>query len=159
MAIALFALSALPHPLQALARGFQQLAVLTQPRGGGPCMPNAAGPTSSEAGAGRPGAAAIPAPGGNRAGSGIHPRPLRGNWPFTVQPRAPQPAPATGGPPPASAHRAALHAAAVPRPTAGRGSSLRRITGSGTGRIVLSGRMADVCAELDRLAALEAAQA
>ena len=29
----------------------------------------------------------------------------------------------------------------------------------GAGRMVISGRMADVCAELDRLAALEAAQA
>jgi hypothetical protein len=28
----------------------------------------------------------------------------------------------------------------------------------GAGRMVISGRMADVCAELDRLAALEAAQ-
>ncbi|RYF74651.1 MAG: hypothetical protein EOO22_06585 [Comamonadaceae bacterium] len=30
-------------------------------------------------------------------------------------------------------------------------------TGRASGRVVLSGRMADVCAELDRLAALEAA--
>ncbi|MBP8148516.1 MAG: hypothetical protein KAY21_02240 [Limnohabitans sp.] len=30
---------------------------------------------------------------------------------------------------------------------------------AGAGRMVISGRMADVCAELDRLAALEAAQA
>jgi len=30
---------------------------------------------------------------------------------------------------------------------------------NGAGRMVISGRMADVCAELDRLAALEAAQA
>lgn len=29
--------------------------------------------------------------------------------------------------------------------------------GRGTARVVISGRMADVCAELDRLAALEAA--
>jgi hypothetical protein len=31
--------------------------------------------------------------------------------------------------------------------------------GPSTGRVVISGRMADVCAELDRLAALEAASA
>jgi hypothetical protein len=31
-----------------------------------------------------------------------------------------------------------------------------RIVHGNTGRIVISGRMADVCAELDRLAALEA---
>jgi len=30
--------------------------------------------------------------------------------------------------------------------------------GRATGRMVISGRMADVCAELDRLVALEAAQ-
>ena len=32
-------------------------------------------------------------------------------------------------------------------------------SGRGNGRVVISGRMADVCAELDRLAALEAAGA
>lgn len=32
-----------------------------------------------------------------------------------------------------------------------------RVTGQGPCRMVISGRMADVCAELDRLAALEAA--
>jgi hypothetical protein len=31
------------------------------------------------------------------------------------------------------------------------------VNGGGSGRMVISGRMADVCAELDRLAALEAA--
>lgn len=31
-----------------------------------------------------------------------------------------------------------------------------RVVHSGSGRIVMSGRMADVCAELDRLAAMEA---
>ena len=34
-----------------------------------------------------------------------------------------------------------------------------RVVRAGAGRLVISGRMADVCAELDRLAALEAAQA
>jgi len=34
-----------------------------------------------------------------------------------------------------------------------------RIVHGATGRMVISGRMADVCAELERLAALEAAQA
>ena len=34
-----------------------------------------------------------------------------------------------------------------------------RIVRHGAGRMVISGRMADVCAELDRLAALEALQA
>lgn len=31
-----------------------------------------------------------------------------------------------------------------------------RVVHSGSGRLVISGRMADVCAELDRLAAMEA---
>lgn len=34
----------------------------------------------------------------------------------------------------------------------------RQATGSHTGRVVISGRMSDVCAELDRLAALEASE-
>ena len=33
-----------------------------------------------------------------------------------------------------------------------------RVVHKGPGRLVISGRLADVCAELDRLAALEAAQ-
>lgn len=61
--------------------------------------------------------------------------------------------------PSCAAHAAA---AATDRPTA---RPLRvvhtvdaRASGRGTGRVVISGRMADVCAELDRLAALEATQ-
>ena len=47
-----------------------------------------------------------------------------------------------------SAARPALRVVSVCEPQAG-----------GAGRLVISGRMADVCAELDRLAAREAAQA
>lgn len=36
---------------------------------------------------------------------------------------------------------------------------LRRASDTGTGRLVIAGRMADVCAELDRMAASEALQA
>ena len=62
-------------------------------------------------------------------------RPPRGNWPFTVRPPAP---------------------AAQARPAAKPAKVLRQ---PGTGRLVIAGRMADVCAELDRLAASEAMQA
>ena len=62
-------------------------------------------------------------------------RPPRGNWPFTVRP----PAPATQA-----------------RPATKPAKVLRQ---PGTGRLVIAGRMADVCAELDRLAASEALQA
>ncbi len=62
-------------------------------------------------------------------------RPPRGNWPFTVRP-----------PSPAAPARAAAQPPKVLRQPA-------------TGRLVIAGRMADVCAELDRLAALEALQA
>ncbi len=59
---------------------------------------------------------------------------------------------------------------ALPQPTCARSAPLTpalrvlRVTESdqrvkGAGRMVISGRMADVCAELDRLAAIEAAQA
>jgi|EP01041_Mallomonas_annulata_P032780 hypothetical protein len=36
---------------------------------------------------------------------------------------------------------------------------LRRVSDSGTGRLVIAGRMADVCAELDRMVASEAMRA
>ena len=62
-------------------------------------------------------------------------RPPRGNWPFTVRPPAP---------------------AAQDRPAA---QPARVLHQPATGRLVIAGRMADVCAELDRLAASEALQA
>ena len=62
-------------------------------------------------------------------------RPPRGNWPFTVRPPAP---------------------VAKARPAAKPTKVLRQ---PGTGRLIIAGRMADVCAELDRLAASEAMQA
>ena len=96
-------------------------------------------------------------------------RPPRGNWPFTVSPQTPP----TG----ATTRFVATNTDArafIPSPAATRvacGSSrladgsgcraakvLRRLpTSGGSGRLVIAGRMADVCAELDRLAASEAA--
>lgn len=97
------------------------------------------------------------------------PRPLRGNWPFTVKPplrpsEAParQPAPAGRSFLPMGSDRHAFlstrttdsHVGSL-RPT----KVLRRVSDSGTGRLVIAGRMADVCAELDRMAASEAMRA
>ncbi|MEY4713231.1 MAG: hypothetical protein RIS88_2681 [Pseudomonadota bacterium] len=85
---------------------------------------------------------------------------LRGAW---LQPR-PQP---VGVPPPAVALAAAPADAPVrnwkgPKRLPSAQRTLRvvrvvegRASGLGAGRMVISGRMADVCAELDRLAALE----
>ncbi|MFT4241602.1 MAG: hypothetical protein QM569_04890 [Acidovorax sp.] len=101
------ALSTLLSALQSLAHWFHDHLWAEAPR---PAHPQPPGTASHPA--------ALPA----------RQRPLRGNWPFTVQPPAPRPA-------------------------------VRKIAHAGTGRIVLSGRMADVCAELDRMAASEALQA
>lgn len=98
-------------------------------------------------------------------------RPPRGNWPFTVSPQ--------NHPPRRAAERLAANGAdnqafvsspASARPhfcrtamAGGNGGSapkmvLHKAQGAGgTGRLVISGRMADVCAELDRMAASEAA--
>jgi hypothetical protein len=93
-------------------------------------------------------------------------RPLRGNWPFNVRP------PVTAADAPArqqtGATRSFLPASspASRRDTffaalATEGSShrparvFRRASDAGTGRLVIAGRMADVCAELDRMAASE----
>jgi hypothetical protein len=72
---------------------------------------------------------------------------------------APTPQPSTNGP-----RRACCGPAPQRRPHARQGRALRVVrvlesnhASRGAGRMVISGRMADVCAELDRLAALEAA--
>jgi hypothetical protein len=46
---------------------------------------------------------------------------------------------------------------AAARTVPSRPARVVRVTGQGPCRMVISGRMADVCAEIDRLAALEAA--
>jgi uncharacterized membrane protein len=71
---------------------------------------------------------------------------------------APQRAPVQQVRPPQDARRRSSCAAALP---ARRPLRVVRVvdgcrTPAGAGRMVISGRMADVCAELDRLAALEA---
>lgn len=151
MGLALFTLAALQHPLRGLKR------LLVQPARAD------ASADANTAVAGRP---RQPTP---QQG----PRPLRGNWPFTVKPplrpsEAPtrQPAPAgrcflpTANP--MGSHR---HAFLSARPIDSHASGprppkvLRRVSDSGTGRLVIAGRMADVCAELDRMVASEAMRA
>ena len=100
------------------------------------------------------------------------PRPLRGNWPFTVKPplrpsEAParQPAPAGRSFLPMAPMGSDRHAFLSTRTTDSHVRSLRptkvlrRVSDSGTGRLVIAGRMADVCAELDRMVASEAMRA
>lgn len=99
-------------------------------------------------------------------------RPLRGNWPFTAKPpakapEAPAKTPANSGVNTclptrmAGSRRQALLASLggdtriVRAPT----KVLRRVSDTHTGRLVIAGRMADVCAELDRMVALEALRA
>lgn len=97
-------------------------------------------------------------------------RPLRGNWPFTVRPPSRQ----TDSPAPLSAPAprsflplscvgsrrnmflASLGAEASAHVPA---KALKRVSDARSGRLVIAGRMADVCAELDRMAASEALQA
>lgn len=93
-------------------------------------------------------------------------RPPRGNWPFTVNPPAPSArtrsrlaqAPGRGFLPLAPSCNATGSPWAAPA-TARRPNMVVRKAAApgGTGRLVIAGRMADVCAELDRLAASEAA--
>jgi hypothetical protein len=66
-----------------------------------------------------------------------------------------------GGPQPARAPAAPLRVAYPAAAPAARPTKPLRVVrvleaGAGSGRLVISGRMADVCAELDRLAAQEA---
>ena len=176
MAIALLSTSfALSPPLHSMARRLLRLVHMQPPvddagtpralpaRLRGACSNDSAGPADD----GRSAAGAQPAAGAPR------PRP-RSNWPFTVQPAA-APAPRAVSPPtagngsslllatrrpPARRKRASataplrppLAAVATPlRPA----TPLRKAHDTDTGRFVLSGRMADVCAELERMAAQE----
>ncbi len=98
------------------------------------------------------------------------PRPLRGNWPFNVRPPSRQPdlppqpsSPARRSFLPtlaASSRRNAFLASLAAEGSANApASAVKRVLDARSGRLVIAGRMADVCAELDRLAASEALQA
>lgn len=159
MGIASTTLSLIPSPLRALARWAQSAnrspghaADSTHPAPTLPAEPN-------HNGARRP-ASASPYQRPQQGAFGQ--RPLRGNWPFTVP-----------SPPPVVERSEELSdgwvPSALPTHTPG-GNAPRSITGTahrttkvlreghacGGGRLVIAGRMADVCAELDRMAASEA---
>ena len=97
-------------------------------------------------------------------------RPLRGNWPFTVRPPARKPEVPTLPssvarrsflPIPAVGSRRTTLLAFIAAEASGNApaSVVKRVSDVRSGRLVLAGRMADVCAELDRMVASEALQA
>ena len=93
-------------------------------------------------------------------------RPVRGSWPFTVRPPVRQPkAPAAPCsvpsrsllPAPVAARRrtASVGAIAAERSSSIPPRAVKRVSDARSGRLVIAGRMADVCAELDRMVASE----
>ncbi len=170
MGIALFTLSAVQNPLRSLKKLFAspergltgQLDLLRQPVGMGDAKHG-----DSSVPASRIDAVQALAP--NNSTDHQRQRPLRGNWPFTAKPPVRTPEnPAR----PAATHRSFLptHMVGGKRQAflASLGADncppkstrvLRRASDTGTCRLVIAGRMADVCAELDRLAASEALRA
>ena len=171
IALSTLTLSTLPAPLRTLTRWLQQamrLETTGSPHRNAPatttsCADSLRGhatPHRHETGGDATAAAnhrpAVPA--GHR--------PLRGNWPFNVRP----PVTAADAPTrpqtvatrsflPASSpasRRDTFFASLTTEGNAHRPAKvLRRVSDAGTGRLVIAGRMADVCAELDRMAASE----
>lgn len=177
MGIALSTLSTLPAPLRAISRWLQQnLFLETEQPSGNVTAPSPSNPPSHTShGHTSPRNQGASAGSGTAAGSPSPPsptgsRPLRGNWPFNVRP--PATAPHTpAGPSASHSNRSFLPHSSIGSRDAffaslssaeGRSHQsarvLRRMSDAGTGRLVIAGRMADVCAELDRMAALESLQ-
>ncbi|WP_157803957.1 hypothetical protein [Acidovorax sp. 69] len=175
MGIALFTLPVFRNPLRDLMRRLSlQVPTGVAPTGHRPTTASAIldrPQWSNEAGlSSRSGEDSRISPSPQRPADAQGTRPMRGNWPFTVKPpvRSPE-APIR---PPAAASRSFL---SIPSMGSNRHTFLasltadasthqttrvlRRKSDSGTGRLVIAGRMADVCAELDRIAASEAIQA
>ena len=177
MGIALFTLSTLHNPLHSLKRLFSGPMHLEDPPGQSraaasphrhplsPPLPQDGHSDRDSSGnnGSSPSARHRPEPQGQR--------PLRANWPFTVRPaaqalEAPAKQPPTAHtrqfflpvPPMGNGHQG-FFAPLAADATANRSTRVRRhASDSGTGRLVLTGRMADVCAELERMAASEALQ-
>ena len=165
MVIALFTLSAVQNPLRSLKK------LLANPAGAPkdrldlraqPVGMRRARPGNAPASASRSDDAQALVP--SNSTEPLAQRPLRGNWPFTAKPPSPTR--------PSATHRSFLptHMAGSKRQAflASVGADhcppqstrvLRRASDTGTCRLVIAGRMADVCAELDRLAASEALRA
>lgn len=81
-------------------------------------------------------------------------RPLRGSWPFIAKPPPCVPESATQLL--VARHDARFASTATNASSSRSAKVLRRASDSGTCRLVIAGRMADVCAELERMAAMEA---
>lgn len=161
MGIALTTFSALSNPVRTLSRWLQSThPLLASASSDSPPSP---APLGAHSGHSNEAMAATPPRPTPPPGFGIT-RPVRGNWPFTVNP----PLPSVEHDTPAPRGRVA-----DPSPSVGRGGhNTGRVRSRGNcfahpteqgirfqrdaGRVVLAGRMADVCAELDRMAACEA---
>lgn len=163
MGIALTTFSALSNPVRTLSRWLQSThPAHALPLSLGGALPQTSEPLDGDAGVAGAETETTPARPVPPPGLGIV-RPVRGNWPFTVSPPAAEGdkrgshSIVAGTPPPAGrgGHNTgrvrSRVGCAVPSPE--RGIRFRR----DAGRVVISGRMADVCAELDRMAACEAA--
>lgn len=162
MGIALTTFSALSSPVRTLTRWLQSTPPLQEPA----CSDPEQNEGRPEGTSHRPSEVSVPSPPRPALppGFGIS-RPVRGNWPFTVNP----PPSATEREPRAGSKKAAETApAAVGRGGLHTGRPWSRV-GCGapkgergirfhrdSGRVVIAGRMADVCAELDRMVASEA---
>lgn len=170
IALSTLTLSTLPAPLRTLTRWLQQAMRLETP--GSPHRNAPATTSCADSLRGH----AVPQrheTGGDATAAANHRpvvpaghRPLRGNWPFNVRP----PVTAADAPTrpqtvatrsflPASSpasRRDTFFASLTAEEHAHRPARvLRRVSDAGTGRLVIAGRMADVCAELDRMAASE----
>ena len=170
MGIALFTLSAVQNPFRSLKKLLANPASAPKDRldlRAQPVDMRRARPGNAPASASRSDDAQALVP--SNSTEPLPQRPLRGNWPFTAKPPARTPESPTRS---AATHRSFLptHMAGSKRQAflASVGADhcppqstrvLRRASDTGTCRLVIAGRMADVCAELDRLAASEALRA
>lgn len=162
MGIALLTLSSLSTPLRALSRWLHHPASFKEQSA------ESAQPSSSPPDSGRGGRYSAGSKVQHRPAGFNGQRPLRGNWPFTVTPptapadeRAQTPCtsrrmlgssvPSTGYCAAGTAFRTEDGPSHCPTKV------VRRTSACGAGRLVIAGRMADVCAELDRMVASEAA--
>ena len=163
MGIALTTLSAFVHPLRNLARWLHPASTCAQQPAQATPAPRPADAADPPGRTLTPHAPLVPQSQRPPAGLGSQ-RPPRANWPFTVTPPASaararkRPVQTTvRGFMPLAPGNAAGFPGAVPAPARRATTVVRRVSAhGGSGRVVIAGRMADVCAELDRLAASEA---
>ena len=80
-------------------------------------------------------------------------RPLRANWPFIAKPPLHTLEGATQSP--TDGHDGFFASVAIQVPSRSPAKVMRRAYEAGTCQLVIAGRMADVCAELERMVAME----